>query len=170
MDRRGLLLSLRVLGRFTHLQAVSLAFAGLALARDSALYIPYDGQLVRMRGQVVGLGKTSREQTVLSNDAGMVFPVKLHKKLASDFLSLSPGSLVQFTGICSADTNKNGDPESFQILARSPADLRVLAEVRHERVEESAKSFRISSGYGRVCTTFLVGSEVFGNRDAEQVE
>jgi two-component system sensor histidine kinase/response regulator len=128
MDRRGLLLSLRVLGRFTHLQAVSLAFAGLALARDSALYIPYDGQLVRMRGQVVGLGKTSREQTVLSNDAGMVFPVKLHKKIASDFLSLSPGSLVQFTGICSADTNKNGDPESFQILARSPADLRVLTQ------------------------------------------
>jgi hypothetical protein len=45
-----------------------------------------------------------------------------------------------------------------------------LAEVGHERIQESVKSFRISSGYGRVCTTFLVGSEVFGNRDAEQVE
>jgi TonB family protein len=48
--------------------------------------------------------------------------------------------------------------------------LRALAEVRHETAEESAKSFRISSGNRRVCTTFLVGSEVFGKSDTEQVE
>jgi hypothetical protein len=45
-----------------------------------------------------------------------------------------------------------------------------LAEVRHETAEESAKSFRISSGNRRVCTTFLVGSEVIGKSDTEQVE
>jgi hypothetical protein len=53
--------------------------------------------------------------------------------------------------------------EAFDTIAQ-------LAEVGHERIQESVQSFRISSGYGRVCTTFLVGSEVFGNRDAEQVE
>jgi DDE superfamily endonuclease len=42
-----------------------------------------------------------------------------------------------------------------------------LAEVRHDKAGEAAKSFRISSGYGRVCTTFLVGSDVFRKRDTE---
>jgi Transposase DDE domain len=60
-----------------------------------------------------------------------------------------------------------GTPRGLQGLSTT---LQFLAEVRHETAEESAKSFKISSGNRRVCTTFLVGSEVFGKSDTEQVE
>jgi PAS domain S-box-containing protein len=116
----------RVIGKALLDEPVSMKASQIVEIRNSALYIPYDGQLVRMRGQVVGLAETSREQTVLLNDAGTVFPVKLQKGPGASSFEFSPGSFVQVTGICSADTNKNGDPESFQILARSLADFLVL--------------------------------------------
>jgi hypothetical protein len=40
--------------------------------------------------------------------------------------------------------------------------LRPLAQVRHEEGQEPAKCFRISSGYGRVYTTFEVQIEAVG--------
>ncbi len=116
----------RVIGKGSVGEPLLIKASQIIETRNSALYIPYDGQLVRMRGQVVGLEEASHERTILLNDAGTVFPVKLHKELNDNSSRIFPGSLVQVTGICSANTNKNGDPESFQILARSPADLRVL--------------------------------------------
>jgi hypothetical protein len=43
----------------------------------------------------------------------------------------------------------------------------LLAQVRHERGEKPAKAFRISSGYGRVCTTFSIQLKVFWQAEAE---
>ena len=37
-----------------------------------------------------------------------------------------------------------------------------LTEIRHERGQKLANPLRISSGYGRVCTTFAIELEVFG--------
>ena len=45
-----------------------------------------------------------------------------------------------------------------------------LAEVRHERGRRWAKWFRISSGYCRVCTTFVLQSKMFGQADSELPE
>src|SRR5438309_4459264 len=45
-----------------------------------------------------------------------------------------------------------------------------LAEVRHDKAEEAAKSFRISSGTGRVCTTFAAEFEAFGEDKTELLQ
>ena len=45
-----------------------------------------------------------------------------------------------------------------------------LAQVRHGRGEKLGKWFGISSGYLRVCTTFLIKTEAVGDGDAELVE
>lgn len=42
-----------------------------------------------------------------------------------------------------------------------------LAEVRHERDQSRAKCFGISSGYGRVYTTFEVQIDAVGERDVK---
>src|SRR3954447_2473049 len=42
-----------------------------------------------------------------------------------------------------------------------------LAQVRHELARELGKSFRISSGSRRVCTTFAIDFEVGGEREAK---
>ena len=39
-----------------------------------------------------------------------------------------PGSTVRVTGICAALKDRNGDPESFEILARSAADFQLIAK------------------------------------------
>ena len=117
----------RVLGKGAVGEPPSVRASQIIETRDSALFIPYDGQLVRMRGQVVGLAETSAEQTVLLNDTGTVFPVKLQKG-RGNFFPVLPGSTLEVTGICVADRNENGDEELFEILARSPLDLRVLAQ------------------------------------------
>src|SRR5438309_100010 len=45
-----------------------------------------------------------------------------------------------------------------------------LTEVRHDKAEEAAKSFRISSGNGRVCTTFAAEFEAFGEDKTELLQ
>ena len=45
-----------------------------------------------------------------------------------------------------------------------------LAQVRHGEGRKSAKPFRISSGYGRVYTTFSIEFEALGEADAELAE
>ena len=47
---------------------------------------------------------------------------------------------------------------------------RTLAEVRHDRGQKAAKSFRISLGSREVCTTFAIEFEPFGEADAELLQ
>ena len=117
----------RVIGQGPMAEPLPVKVSEIVTVRDSSLYMPYDGQLVRMQGQVVGMAETSDEQTILLSAAGMTFPVRLYKNSAGNSFHALSGSLLQVTGICAVNTDKSGDAESFQILARSPADLRVLA-------------------------------------------
>src|ERR1039458_2643213 len=48
--------------------------------------------------------------------------------------------------------------------------LHGLAQVRHGRGKKQGKWFGISSGYLRVCTTFLIKTEAVGEGDPELVE
>jgi len=45
-----------------------------------------------------------------------------------------------------------------------------LAEVRHERGQNPAKSLGINLGNGRVCTTFAIEFEPLGEAEAELLE
>jgi hypothetical protein len=54
--------------------------------------------------------------------------------------------------------------------AKVRCTLNVLAQVRHERGWNWPKWFRISSGNGRVCTTFALKSKMFRQVDSELAE
>ena len=54
-------------------------------------------------------------------------------------------------------------------LQKSLAEAK-LAQVRHERGWNWPKWFRISSGNGRVCTTFALKSKMFRQVDSELAE
>jgi len=58
---------------------------------------------------------------------------------------------------------------SVNKIKRSPR-VPALAEVRHERGRRSVKSFRISLGSRRVCTTFAIEFEAFGKAETELLE
>ena len=45
--------------------------------------------------------------------------------------------------------------------------IRKLAQLRHESAHRAAKSFRINSGYCRVCTTLAIEFEVLGEVESE---
>jgi hypothetical protein len=45
-----------------------------------------------------------------------------------------------------------------------------LAEVRHDSGRKPAKSFKISSGNRRVCTTFAIEFEALGEAEAELLQ
>jgi hypothetical protein len=64
-------------------------------------------------------------------------------------------------------------PDSRLICGLENADLfsRVsLAQLRHESAHRAAKSFRISSGYRRVCTTLAIEFEVLGEVESQLAE
>jgi hypothetical protein len=48
-----------------------------------------------------------------------------------------------------------------------PVPMCALAQIRHDNGEKPSKPFRISSGYGRVCTTFSIQLKVFRQAEAE---
>src|SRR3982750_3571715 len=65
--------------------------------------------------------------------------------------------------------NRHADRKSDINLEITRRSL-LLAEVRHDKAEEAAKSFRISSGNGRVCTTFAAEFEAFGEDKTELLQ
>lgn len=60
--------------------------------------------------------------------------------------------------------------ETRSTAGRAVSGRTMLAEVRHERGQNTAKSLGISLGNGRVCTTFAIEFEPLGEAEAELLE
>ena len=96
--------------------------------RDTNFYVPFDGQLVSTEGRVLEQSETASEHHLLLKQGATLFPVKIAKSaLGGESLTLTD-SVIRVTGICSAVKDRNGDPESIEILARSGHDLLVLVQ------------------------------------------
>jgi PAS domain S-box-containing protein len=93
----------------------------------SALKGGYDAGLVTISGTVQGVNqaKDAYSLAMQSDD---------HVNFAANFavpdehsLPLSIGSRLQLTGICSIKTDENGNPSVFEIVLRTPNDIKLLA-------------------------------------------
>ena len=87
----------------------------------------YDAQLVTIAGTVQGINAYSNGYSlVVQSDDGVPFEAIFG---APNLSGQRPavGSKLSLTGICSVKTNENGNPDAFEIVLRSPQDIRVLA-------------------------------------------
>lgn len=98
----------------------------------------YDGQLVQVEGTLIGVNESNDRKTLLIRSGETLFPAVLRSGSSEAASHLSPkwtdGSRVSLIGIFSGRvdthliTRREGKSqlESFQILLRSPADVKVL--------------------------------------------
>jgi PAS domain S-box-containing protein len=117
----------RVIGRTAPIQPRKIGDVTITQTKSIGFYVPYDGQLVQIEGTVgEHTDGATRHQLLLKHGDHLV-TVRLEKSAFADEDIGVPGSLIRVTGICAAVKDRNGDPESLEILARSDADFQVLA-------------------------------------------
>ena len=94
----------------------------------------FGSQLIRIDGQLIGYDLTTSDATLLLSSGNTFFPVILPKSLAGGGASAwRVGSRLRITGICSVSIDTESHvregtivTQSFRVLMRSPADVRVL--------------------------------------------
>ena len=101
-----------------------------SITAKDALSGRFDGDLVRIDARLIAQTRTTDQYTLLLDSGGTVFPAILQANLVGRQLDLRDGSRLQLTGICTiTETQPNRHfraPTAFQILLRSPLDIRVL--------------------------------------------
>jgi signal transduction histidine kinase/CheY-like chemotaxis protein len=89
-----------------------------------------DGDLVRIDARLIKQKGTADQYTFLLDSGGAVFSAILQSDVADRRLDLRDGSLLQLTGICAITETQASQhyrvPTAFQVLLRSPRDVRVL--------------------------------------------
>jgi PAS domain S-box-containing protein len=88
-----------------------------------------DAELVQIEGRLLETASRTadnfHEQVLVMQAGETIFEARLEADPASS-LSVPAHSVVQLTGVCSVSLNALHEPRGFQILLRSPADVRVL--------------------------------------------
>ncbi|HEX4228810.1 MAG TPA: response regulator [Bryobacteraceae bacterium] len=93
---------------------------------DGFAEAPYNGLLVQLEGQVVGI-LPGPEHQLLEIRAGPVrFQAQLGGGEGANKLAIEAGSRVRLTGIYLAEDDENQEPKSFRIALRTPKDIRIL--------------------------------------------
>jgi diguanylate cyclase (GGDEF)-like protein/PAS domain S-box-containing protein len=98
-----------------------------AITGKEALKGGYDAQLVSISGTVRGYHERKGFFIpVLDAADNVAFEANLRLD-GNTALSVPVGSKVVVTGVCSVKTDENGNPSEFQIVLRSPADIKVVS-------------------------------------------
>ena len=94
---------------------------------NSALKGLYDARLVTISGTVQAVNLLPGSYSfVLQSEDHVNFEATFAAPTASDSAP-SFGSKLQLTGICSIKTDENGNPSAFEIVLRTPEDIKLLA-------------------------------------------
>ena len=104
-----------------------IALAPVRITGKQALQGAYDAQLVNLAGRVESVRNWAGTTSLLmeSNDH-----VPFVAVLAGGGMKRSQalvGATLDLTGICTVKTDSNGNPSDFQIVLRSPKDVRVVS-------------------------------------------
>jgi diguanylate cyclase (GGDEF)-like protein len=101
------------------------------LTPKEALSGDFEGDLIRLKGRLIGHKKDWDQYTLLVDTGGEVFSAILPAEIKEQSLAdLREGSEIQLTGICVIpDTQASRHyrlPKAFEILLRSPSDVVVI--------------------------------------------
>ena len=84
----------------------------------------HDADLVRLKARLLNFTTRAGDQVLELQGRGMTFRAKLRPGIGSlPMERLRAGSLLQLTGVMRVEADKNHQPNGFEILLRSPADL-----------------------------------------------
>jgi PAS domain S-box-containing protein len=96
------------------------------ITAEQALTGDYDGALVHLEAWLLDRSIAAGTQVLVLQAAPFVFHALLEDAEAGALASLRSGSRLQLTGICTVSVDERQVPRSFQLLLRTPADVRVL--------------------------------------------
>jgi CheY-like chemotaxis protein/signal transduction histidine kinase len=116
----------RVTGEGAPIPPVSVPPENIFEPRNGFFYSPHDAELVRVRGRLIERTESAKEQVFLLRGAREVFAAKLKKAASGAAPTYQRGSTLEVTGICVTNTRGDGEPDSYEILLRSPADVVVI--------------------------------------------
>jgi diguanylate cyclase (GGDEF)-like protein/PAS domain S-box-containing protein len=86
-----------------------------------------DAQLINIRGTLrYSRDHQNRLVLVLESVDHVIFEATFARQ-PSQTPTIQPGSLLELTGICAVRADENGSPLDFEVVLRSPADIKVLA-------------------------------------------
>lgn len=87
-----------------------------------------DAQLVRIRGVIHSSYKLGNQDVLaLESEDHVVFEATIRQSVAPAGIDTGLGSKVELTGICTVKADENGNPAAFQIVLRSPQDVRMVS-------------------------------------------
>jgi PAS domain S-box-containing protein len=94
------------------------------ISAAEALRGNYDSSLVRLGGRVFDLAAEGSLATLVVESGGLAFQARVLGADAKAVLApMKRGSRVRVTGICEVQSDENGIPQAFQLLAHSPAGV-----------------------------------------------
>ena len=103
------------------------------ITAEQAMKGDQDAKLVQIQGTLVHTDLTSKDQMLVLSSAGAVFSAVVPSG-SSEVLSLTPGSKLRLTGICSVQIDNSRmipgewrpQVSGFRLLLRSPQDVAVI--------------------------------------------
>ncbi|HZM04262.1 MAG TPA: sensor histidine kinase [Candidatus Saccharimonadales bacterium] len=108
--------------------------APVPVAINQLLVQDYDAILVRLRGRLINRVERLDEEVLVLEAANLILSAHLDKSQRTERISqLQNGSELELTGVCLPQPVENwnpslpNQPESFQLLLRSAADVNVLS-------------------------------------------
>ena len=102
---------------------------------DQALTGNFDSEIVQIEGRLIGRDLTANDVSLVLSSGKTIFSVLLPAgTVAPEVASISLGSKLRVTGICSVQIDRQGTfrgeggakIQSFKLLLRSPSDMQIL--------------------------------------------
>jgi diguanylate cyclase (GGDEF)-like protein len=108
----------RDLGPAPLVKPVAIVASNVITMAGDFYQVPYDQQLVQLRGTVEESHFEAGQRVWLLQDGGQVFEAHLLQSAAGKLPELGSGSILQLTGICTVHAGADHNPVSFSILLR----------------------------------------------------
>jgi diguanylate cyclase (GGDEF)-like protein len=117
----------RTVGHSTPIVPLRIEAAKAINSRAAFTHVPYDEQLVQLRGNVVESHIQGGERVWILRQDGQTFEAHLALSPADDAATnIDEGSILMLTGICTVHAGSGVNPISFGILLRSPQDILII--------------------------------------------
>jgi len=98
-----------------------------AVDGHAALKGTYDAQLIKITGTLSSYRqRLNRREIVVESDDHVTFVASFARPGGPE-LNVEEGSRISLTGICAVKADENGNPSEFEVVLRSPEDIRVIS-------------------------------------------
>ncbi len=128
-----------------------------SITAADALSGDFDGDLVRIDARLINQKRTTDQSTFLLDSGGTVFSAIHQAEIADAQRDWRDGSRLELTGICTVTETQPSRhfrvPKTFQILLRSPQDVRVLERPSWWTPEHALYAFEVT-GVIVLCALF----------------